>query len=280
MIAGDRPYEEGVSGVTTVLKTNIGYKTIITTDEERFCNTLLDMASVAGSRRCTPNELFDAVDGAEPTITIPSNLIDSPTFTSTSGKRYYLSTRVAEGNNVSEHYGYRVMAVDLNGAQTPNISAPVTGSPALVPDIVTFVILDNGEIFPVDVAANNYSYTARGKTYNVIYINSKLKGYYYSDVERGNVGVPQDCFRKSGDETKAQVCNYAVVYIPNPYRTSSGAFYSYREAYCASLGGRGTSYPSYCSGLAGNSLCPPSTAAEQFDVCRVENVKPAFRYNF
>lgn len=282
MIAGERPFDERPAGTTTVLRTDVGYKTIITTNNQVFCETLIDMSSTAGTTNCADFFATATAENGEPTIIIPANKINSPTFTSTSGKRYYLSSRVAENNSVSTNYGYRVMAVDLNGAQAPNIKEPNTNTPAQVPDIVTFVIMDTGEIFPVGVAADNYQYTARGKTNHVIYINSKLKGYYYIDVDRNNVGVPEDCFRKENGVIKDRVCNYSVVYIPNavPNKASTPSMYTYRQAYCQSLGGKDTIFSGYCSGIAGNSLCPPSAADEQFDVCRVENVKPAFRYNF
>lgn len=295
MIAGERPFDERPAGTTTVLRTDVGYQTIITTNDQVFCETLVDMSATAGATNCT--NFFDAsISAGEPTLDIPNDRINSPTFTSTSGKRYYLSSRVAEGNTVSTNYGYRVMAVDLNGEQAPNIKEPNTSAPAQVPDIVTFVIMDTGEIFPVGVAADNYKYTARGRTNHVIYINSKLKGYYYIDDEgRNGVGVPEDCFRKVNgrvvthdadgnpiDPDKAQVCNYSVVYIPNPSpnKANTKSLYTYRQAYCSSLGGKNTLFSGYCNGIAGNEFCPPSTKDEQFDVCRVENVKPAFRYNF
>ena len=282
MIAGERPYDEIPAGTTTVLRTDVGYKTIITTNNQVFCQTLVDMSSTAGATNCTDFFSSGTTATGEPNIIIPADKINTPTFTSTSGKRYYLSSRVAEGNSVSTNYGYRVMAVDLNGGQAPNIKEPNTNIPSQVPDIVTFVIMDTGEIFPVGVAADNYQYVARGKTNNVIYINSKLKGYYYSDVERNGVGVPEDCFRKSNGVVQSQVCNYSVVYIPNssPNNANVPAMYTYRQAYCSSLGGKDTVFSGYCNGIAGNALCPPSTEDEQFDVCRVENVKPAFRYNF
>lgn len=281
MIAGDRPYEEGVAGITTIMFTESGPKTIITRDDSVFCNVLLDMANAAGTRRCSTDELFSVSnDGTEPSITIPNNELASPTFLSTSGKRYYLSGRVQGDSRVSSKFGYRLLAVDLNGPQAPNISAP---SGSLVPDIVTFAILDTGEIFPLGVAANNLEFTKNGKTQRVLYLNSKLKGYYYYDKSDRTTGVPEDCFIKSSDPSKnKQICNYAMIYIPNHTTDESNelAFYTYREAYCASLGDKNSTFNTYCEGLNPEKLCPPSTESQQFDVCRVENVKPVFRFNF
>ena len=281
MIAGDRPYEEGVGGITTIIFTENGPKTIITKNDTVFCDVLLDMANAAGTRRCTPDELFSVSDdGTEPSIVIPTKDLTSPTFLSTSGKRYYLTGRKEGDSRVSSKYGYRLLAVDLNGPQTPNISEP---SGSLVPDIVTFAILDTGEIFPLGVAANNLEYTSNGKTKKVLYLNSKLKGYYYSDKKDRTQGIPEDCYIKSSDASKnKQICNYAMIYVPNRTKDSSNelAFYTYREAYCASLGNKASTFDTYCDGLTPEPLCPPSTDAQQFDVCRVENVKPVFRFNF
>ena len=56
--------------------------------------------------------------------------------------------------------------------------------------------------------------------------------------------------------------------------------YSYREAYCKSLGARQSVYKTYCNGIAGHFACPPSNNEQRFDLCLVENIKPMFRYNF
>lgn len=284
MIAGDKPYEEGTAGVTTIIYTESGPRTIITDDDAVFCNVLLDMANAAGTRRCTPDTLFNVsstADTTEPSIEINATgekSLNTPTFLSTSGKRYYLTSRQAPPNEVSDHFGYRLIAVDLNGSQAPNISAP---SGTLVPDIVTFAILDTGEIFPLGVAADNLEFTKNGQTQKILYLNSKLKGYYYSDKEDRTEGIPEDCYLKSSTINK-QICNYAVVYVPNTTRDTENklSFYTYREAYCASLGGKSSLFKGYCDNLTSEELCPPSSNDKQFDVCRVENVKPVFRFNF
>lgn len=279
MIAGIMPYtEEDSAGPRTIThrQSNGVNVQVITHDDEVFCNTLVQMSNTAGATNC--DSLLTASFDTEPYVDIDGNT--APTFLSTSGKKYYLTSRTSN-SNISSEYGYRLLAVDLNGSQKPNTTRRLTRE---IPDIVTFMIMDTGEIFPLGVAADNIV-LPNGQS--VLYLNSKLKGYYYSDITReddesGNKkGVPSDCFMNTKDGT-SQICNYAVVYIPNHTRNANNnqAFYTYREAYCGSLGSKQSHNGIYCDGLTPEPNCPPSESNTQFDVCRVENVKPVFRYNF
>lgn len=236
-----------------------------------FCSYLVSVANVVGDSNC--DALFNVGENeGEPAI---SDLdINAPTFISPSGRRYYITKR-ATSSDVSDVVGFRLIGVDLNGTQKPNIDRREGGK---VPDIVTFLILDTGDVFPLGYTADNLEHSS-GRM--VVYLNSKVKGYYYSDRAERTVGIPEEC-TKLKDENGNPVCNYAVVNVPNKAngKDGSSSFYSYREAYCSSLGGGESPYKNYCTGIQGDELCPPSNSDKKFDLCRVENVKPMFRYNF
>lgn len=236
-----------------------------------FCKYLVHLANVVGDDNC--DTLFNVgKNEGEPAI---SDLdINAPTFISSSGRRYYITKR-ATSSDVSDVVGFRLIGVDLNGTQKPNIDRREGGK---VPDIVTFLLLDTGNVFPLGFTADNLEHSS-GRM--VVYLNSKVKGYYYSDREERTSGIPAECTNVK-DENGNSICNYAVVDVPNKANGKDGtmAFYTYREAYCSSLGGGKSPYKNYCDGIQGDELCPPSSDNKKFDLCRVENVKPMFRYNF
>ncbi len=268
-------------GNPTTMKTFNGVSyTTITDDNTVFCKFVTSLSNTVGidsSNECS--NLFDVSQGAsEPKLIITDSgegsEWDNPTFISTSGRRYYISRKVAEGTSISDKYGYFLISVDLNGTQGPN-TTEYDGKK--VPDIVTFMILDNGEVFPLGVAADNLKVGER----TTLYLNSKVKGYYFEHDESRTTS-PEECTITG--KVPGKRCNFGVIYAPN--QNSPGVegkenfFFSYREAYCSSLGTRESSYENYCAGIAYHSLCPPSDDEKQFDVCRVENIKPAFKYNF
>lgn len=246
-----------------------GAAAILTDDDDIFCSYLVSLANIVGDNNC--GSLFEVEDyEGEPAIKDLD--INAPTFISSSGRRYYITKRV-ESDDVSDVVGFRLIGVDLNGTQKPNIDRR---SGNRVPDIVTFLILDTGDVFPLSFTADNIE-LADGRM--VVYLNSKLKGYYYSDREREE-GVPTECTAITDDDGN-QSCNYAVVHVQNKASGKDGmSFFTYREAYCSSLGGGESPYKNYCNGIDGEELCPPSASNQKFDLCRVENVKPMFRYNF
>ena len=238
-----------------------------------FCKALTNMINVVGNVDC--DELYSSaydVDAKEPYI---SNIdIGKPNFTTTNGQRYYM-TSWTYNENVSDLYGYRLLAVDLNGKSRPNIILP---TPNNMPDIVTFLILDNGEVFPLGVAADNIELN-NGK--RVQYLTSQVKGYYYSHDANRKDNVPSECFKKDKNGNSFSTCNYAVVYIKNEGSEKETSFYTYREAYCNALGYlRPSAFKGYCDGVTRTTLCPPSNDGKQFDLCKAENIKPLFRYNF
>lgn len=232
------------------------------------CNLMVKMLNTTGKINC--NNLYTAGFGDSDKDPSIQNLeANNPNFVTTNGQRYYLTKRTFN-SSVSSEYGYRLLAVDLNGKSKPNKTNTSKKNP---PDIITFMIMDNGELYPLGVAADNMKISSK-KTTN--YLSSKLKGYYYSDKKDRTQGIPSDCYLKTNSGTK-QVCNYAVVNVQNDNKLS---IYTYREAYCKSLGLNKTStYEKYCYGITGNELCPPSTNEKRFDMCQVETIKPLFRFN-
>ena len=234
-------------------------------NQNYFCNRVTSLLNTSGAIDCTNLYEVDQT-GAEPTILNFDS--DNPNFLTTNGQRYFLTERVFD-SNISDTYGYRLLAIDLNGKSKPNI---IRKDGPRTPDIVTFMIMDNGSVYPLGVAADNA--TSQGRI--VQYLNPKVKGYYYNPSSE-NENIPPDCFL--GTE---QVCNYAVVFVPNTTTDPNNetTFYTYRQAYCNALGQRQSEHKTYCNGLSGHVNCPPSTDGQHFDMCRVELIKPMFRYNF
>lgn len=234
------------------------------------CNTLVKMSNTSGRTGCNglfTAEISDATD--EPYISDFNYL--NPTFITTNGQRFYLTKRNFD-ESISSDFGYRLIAIDLNGKSRPNsIEVSVNKLP---PDVVTFMIMDNGELYPLGVAGDNFQISSER---SIQYINARAKGYYYSDNPDITTGIPEDCYvnKKSG---RQQVCNYRIV----PIKSIDGkSLYSYREAFCNALGeNKSIAYSDYCYGITRNPLCPPSSEAQKFDACEIETIKPMFRYNF
>ena len=262
--------------------------TTITDDSTVFCKFITSLSNTVGTN--ADNEcasLFIVEEGVEPKLVIvdegKGSDWDNPTFIASSGRRYYISNYVKMGSSVSDKYGYYIIAVDLNGTQGPNTTEHLGRE---IPDIVNFMILDNGEVFPLGVAADNIKLDKdinkeingkKVKERTVVYINSKVKGFYFGHDDARTTS-PRECTIKGSAGGKR--CNFGVIYAPNQNATGQSFFFSYREAYCSSLGARESAYADYCAGQPYHTLCPPSEDEKSFDVCRVENIKPAFRYNF
>lgn len=266
--------------------------TTITDDSTVFCKFITSLSNTVGTNG--DNEcisLFNVTEDTEPRLIIldkeedkgEGSAWDNPTFISSSGRRYYISNYVEMGSSVSDKHGYYIIAVDLNGTQGPN-TTEYDGRK--VPDIVNFMILDNGEVFPLGVAADNIKLDKginqeingkKVKERTVVYINSKVKGFYFGHDDARTTS-PRECTIKGSAGGKR--CNFGVIYAPNQNATGQSFFFSYREAYCSTLGTRESAYADYCAGQPYHTLCPPSDDEKSFDVCRVENIKPAFRYNF
>ena len=263
-----------------------------------FCTKLAEMVNTSGKVHCGKDDLYDiGLDTNDvPYIKTKNSEEDSgnftnevPNFRTTNGQKYYISNRVVN-SKISDIYGFRLMSVDLNGNSKPNISDQEISRKA--PDVVTFLIMDSGEVFPLGAAADNLLEKKNGKlTGRVVqYINSKVKGYYYDDnySSRNDDAIPESCYSKG--KQNIQFCNYARVFVTNPNEApvaegkeaKETSFFSYRQAYCTVLGADTDivpSYKTYCDGITRNQYCPPSTEDKKFDLCVVENVKPMFRYN-
>ncbi|HIS88619.1 TPA: prepilin-type N-terminal cleavage/methylation domain-containing protein [Candidatus Avigastranaerophilus faecigallinarum] len=240
-----------------------------------FCKSMTSISNTAGKTRC--DSLFQtnlsSNDNSTSAFEEPyiSNLdYNNPTFIATNGQRYYLS-EWTYNSQISDTYGYRLIAVDLNGTARPNKTERDGLNPP--PDIITFMIMDNGEVYPLGVAATNIELNT-GRV--IQYLNSKVKGYYYTYDPNRTVNVAPECTQVIKGE-KQQTCNYAIVYLQNDEGTS---FFNYRDAYCKSLGGKENAYSEYCNGITPSEYCPPSTSDKVFDLCTMTNVKPMFRYNF
>ena len=147
------------------------------------------------------------------------------------------------------------------------------------------MIMDNAEVIPLGVAADNII-TNDNRT--IKYLNSKVKGYYYAYNPDRKENIPSDClYKKGGNGETINTCNYAVVNVKNEEGESidvdgesvKGTFFTYRQAYCGAIGSKNKMLTNYCKGIEPLELCPPSSSDKRFDLCVVENVKPLFRYN-
>ena len=290
--SGSSPRDDNQKMITDV-SVRKGSKMVITSDDETFCKFVTAISNVT-KNNC--GELFDVeIIGNEPTFKDfdENKNYKNPTFITNSGKFYYLSKWVKPKSEdatkgVSNNYGYRLLAVDLNGNRRPNLME--TYENRKIPDIVKFMIMDNGEIFPLGVAADNLQVSQITEEHKkVIYIMANVKGYYFtSKAGRSEDVIPADCKRqiadKDGKPTGTKQCDFAVVNVTNPFSPDNpeAIIFSYRQAYCLALGNRSSEFTNYCNSATvsgSDNYCPPSSSDQAFDECRVRNIKPAFRYN-
>ena len=259
----------------------------------KVCYSLVDINNVSGSTDCGNlySVNYDSQYNNEPYIDgIEENR--DPTFRTTNGQRYYLSGSTYS-SSISQDFGFRVLAVDLNGSKHPNTYDDESSSP---PDIVNFLIMDNGDVYPLGVLADNITETSgnSNKVKKIRYIASSVKGYCRRGDERSDCEsvitsaayIPNEC-RISGN-ANASKCGFV---------DQSLSVMTYRQAYCATKGldvdNGSLSYNSYCSPvvsacMADSSLeyckymfrCPPSEYSGRYDSCKIENIKPIFRFNF
>ncbi|MBQ3642482.1 hypothetical protein II906_11250, partial [bacterium] len=91
-----------------------------------FCEALADVYSTKGEIKCNLDDVFDVSGDDRVDIEKLSGKKDfkkAPNFTLTNGQRFYISKRQAPSS--SDKYGYRLIAVDLNGSSAPNITAKI-----------------------------------------------------------------------------------------------------------------------------------------------------------
>ncbi len=288
--------------------------TVINTDDEIFCTAVTAILNTRGKNNCT--NFFSAEISNEPYLDIDFSKA-TPNFSTTNGRRYYVTQRI-KNNNVSDLYGFRLIAVDLNGKSKPNSSLSSVRRP---PDVVTFLMLDNGEVYPLGVAADNLKISDEN---TLQYLNSKLKGYNYNSYKitkdqetqqetieyayeedengvktggyRASSAIPSECYTRN--KKGKMSCDFGVTYLQNEENNKGekGALslFSYRQAYCSSLS-KAPTYAKYCENIDKHPLCPPADEtlcpsgdnAPQdenskncnIDLCTVENVKPLFRFD-
>ncbi len=257
------------------------------TFEPLFCSSIVYFSNTAGTTRC--NNVSDYLEVEfdetrnEPKITDDSmeEKWATPNFIATNGYRYYIS-KWTYNADVSETYGFRIMAVDLNGTNGPN-KLEYDPDTEVLPDIVQFLILDNGEVYPIGVAGSNVDIGVATTPRTVLYLNARIKGYNFNDDSTRTNNIPTSCIVKNSDGSTEKICNFATVYLQ---LSADDSFFSYKEALCGSFQGTSSlTYTNYCTSYDGSikyersTLCPPSTEAQRVDECLVKLIKPAFRYN-
>lgn len=255
--------------------------------EPLFCKNIVYFSNTAGKTRCDRESDYLEVEfdetRNEPRIKPESmeEKWETPNFIATNGYRYYIS-KWAYNADVSETYGFRIMAVDLNATNGPN-QLEYDPDTEVLPDIVQFLILDNGEVYPIGVAGSNVNVGTSTDPRTVLYLNARVKGYNYNDDTSRTNNIPSSCIVKNTDGSTEKICNFAVLYLQ---LSADNSFFSYKEALCGAYEGTSNlTYTNYCTKYDGSiqyersKLCPPSTETQRVDECSVKLVKPVFRYN-
>ena len=283
-----------------------------------FCLYMAEMMNTQGTIDCSKTNNFTYYQAMDKTKGLNITTTTTPNFTTTNGMRYYigkwqkLDDDYEEYNdaddvkkNNSTAYGYRIIAVDLNGAALPNTTKQTGNS--LPVDIISFAIVDNGEVLPLGVAANNTS--VGNKNYR--YLSSKVYGFLYRDVgDSYEKNLPYFC-KNTGKENVTR-CNYSKEIIGNKYQATdkdgnstekNRAIFTFRQAYCNTLQfpAEEIILPNYCTTTIienrstrcpcgntqdedGNDIeptCPePAAGTILYDICKQEVIKPMFRFNF
>lgn len=181
------------SSTTTPPTCNINISTP-TNGNFNFCDRVASMANIIGQVNCQNLKRVsytnNSVDGYEVPYIEGLNT-EAPNFVASNGQRWYFSERVVNPL-VSNDFGFRLIAIDLNGKRGPNVLSPRNNelednNKKKLPDIVTFLILDNGVIYPIGVAGNNKR--LNGET-SVNYLNTRIKAYAYSKPYVDNENNP------------------------------------------------------------------------------------------
>ncbi len=231
-----------------------------------LCTGMSDIMNTQGTVQCTDRAAIQLTNLDNNPLPSAENLGD-PDFRTTNGQKYYFWGRTA-GEPSNRKYGYRIVAIDVNGEGAPN-SSEAQGS--LPPDIIAFAVLDSGEILPVGVAANNF--TLGNKTYN--YLTSKINAFRFKNPDEDETNMPSFC-------EKTETCDYDKLYLPNESTGKVGS--SFRQAYCgARISNDDVTLAAYCNNISRHSGCPPyaeGAEGEQYEVCKQEIIKPMFRFNF
>ena len=254
-------------------------------EEINFCTSMSEIMNTQGVVDCTTTNNFTLQDAESNDIKVPA----TPNFTTTNGQRFYFGQDISNatvdfdenvGRIVISDYGYRIVAVDINGKSKPNSSSTVASLP---PDIISFAILDNGEVLPLGVAADNIR--VGKKTHR--YLSSIVNGYRFKNLSK--VNVPHFCIAKQpkinekGEAVPDYICDYAKEGVGNKNDDEKIAF-SFRQAYCNALptdsNFTGLALSGYCNGVIKNTRCPSTNDSNAYDHCKQEIIKPMFRFNF
>ncbi len=271
---------------------------VLNPDDDVFCLCMAEVMNTTG-RYCQPEAPYSSVSGSNPLeFKLASRDFEdqySPNFVGTNGVKYFLSAHQAQNDSVASAYGYRVIAVDLTGKKKPNSEdsypANHSGQPA---DIVYFIMLDNGAVFPIGVAATNRNY-----------INARTIAYYFTSA---NIPPTSDLLEKkakgcknftsgvgienfhdiifnpekyTNDPEKDHIfeagCNYwkENIEIQDPNDASEQLLtYSFKDAYCLQKGQQGVFKGYGCSDMY--DKCD-KTNEYHADQCVLEPVKPLYK---
>ena len=298
VLKNDYEYENSIGKNAQNSSYDCQYRLTSAIDDNRngnivFCQAFAALTNSVGTPKCGEGDMID-VNFVSDNPAFASFDTTKPNIITTNGQRYYIS-KWKKDSRVSDLYGFRLVAVDLNGKSRPNKIDTLTNSKkSNPPDIVEFLVLDNGEVFPMGLAADNLKLNDDRR---VQYITSTVKGYYFAGDEESVASrkardanalvksIPDECKLKMRDlktneEIGGEQCNFARIQVNNPNDSESKGFFTYREAYCYTHKGEALEYKNYCNGVTSGDLCPPTANSQGFDVCRIENIKPMFRYNF
>ncbi len=263
---------------------------VITPNTHSFCMCFANVLNIRGGANCPNNESsYSSVSGSDPLkFKLSSKNWDEPNVIGTNGYKYYISAHKDQNNSVASRYGYRVIAMDITGKKKPNAEDSYPDSQSGQPaDIIYFIMLDDGSVFPIGVAATNRNY-----------INSRTIAYYFSSEN-----VPSDLLERKASGCRSFVtsegvsnfkdlvwsaptgssapstlleCNFWKDSLMNPDPdTDNPMTYSYRMAYCLQKGQTGHFKGYNCTGTFSQaSVCATGGNADE---CILEPIKPLYK---
>ena len=283
---------------------------VLNPDTVAFCNNFAEVMNISRSPNCPSSESgYSGVSGSSPlSFKLTDVDWDNPNFIGTNGQKYFISAHQDQDDNVSKSYGYRVIAIDLNGKKGPNHLDQYPTIPSRPDDIVYFIMTDNGAVYPIGVAATNRNY-----------INTRTIAYYYSIVN-----VPSELKEKKAKGCKNLTAKDGIndfkdffftdSYIDNKFKIhdsdsdevkqekthildlgcnfwkdnllsgdpnhSDETTYSYQMGFCLKNGQTADFQGYNCTGnFAQNSVCN-MTNSNRADECTVELIKPVYKIKF
>lgn len=251
-------------------------RSILNTVDSAFCKNFFDVTNSLGNPNCSTFYNVQKTNAADPlTYKLSSVDVDSPNGYTTNGHRYYLSSHQDQDNAVSTLYGYRVLGIDITGKKKPNLSDPYPSAPEGKPaDLIYFIILDDGRVFPVGVAGTNRNY-----------INTRNDAYFYDEMPEGvhkatgckSFGTPwdyQNNQRVVNSATTAVTgeCTFGIASSLLAGQTT----YSYQTGYCFKNGDT-TDFKGYNCSTNGLNQDPYCAAGGEATECHIKIIKPIYR---